>query len=119
MRKVLGILALAVICCAFSLSAEPIQQFDAMLVDQLNALDPGAVDTWNHANAARAAGQHDVAAGLYADVFKRVPKFVHALRRQAGEELQLGKRDVALQHAHDAVFIERSAENLAMLGAAL
>ena len=121
MRKLLGILAIAVavIFSASSGSAETLEQFDAKLADELNALDPGAIDIWNHANAARAAGQHDLAAGLYADVFKRVPMFVHALRREAGEELQLGKRELALQHAHDAVFIARSAENLGMLAEAL
>src|SRR5712691_9436357 len=116
MRKVLGTL-LAVV--ALSLSAETLQQFDAKLVDELTALDPGAVDIWNHANTARAAGQHEAAAKLYADVYQRVPKFVHALRRQAGEEIYIGRRDLALTHSREAVKIERSAENLARLAEAL
>jgi Zn-dependent protease with chaperone function len=116
MRKVLGTLLAFV---ALSLSAETLEQFDAKLLDELTALDPGAVDIWNHANAARAAEQHEVAVKLYADVYQRVPKFVHALRRQAGEELALGQRDLALQHSREAVEIERSAENLARLAESL
>ena len=119
MRKVLGFVALLVLGGCLSVSAETLQQFDAKLIDELTQRDAGAVDTWNHANAARVAGQHETAAALYAEVFQRVPKFDHALRRQAGEELQMGQRDLALRHARQALTIDYSAENLGMVGEAL
>lgn len=120
MRNALALLAVIIlVCTAVSGSAETLTDFDAKLLQQLTALDPGAVGSWQHANAARAAEQHQVAVELYAAVYQRVPAFVHALRRQASEELRLGNRDLALKHAREAVAIDRSAENLAMLGEAL
>ncbi|MGZ8832681.1 MAG: M48 family metalloprotease [Thermoanaerobaculia bacterium] len=120
MRNALALLAVIILgCTAVSGSAETLTDFDAKLLGQLTALDPGAVGSWQHANAARAAERHQIAVELYAAVYQRVPAFVHALRRQAGEELRLGNRALALKHAREAVAIDRSAENLAMLGEAL
>jgi Zn-dependent protease with chaperone function len=120
MRNALALFAgVILVCTAVSGSAETLTDFDAKLLQQLTALDRGAAESWQHANAARAAEQHQVAVELYADVVQRVPAFVHALRRQAGEELRLGNRPLALKHAREAVAIDRSAENLAMLGEAL
>ena len=120
MRNALALLAgVILVSTAVSGSAEPLTDFDAKLLQQLTALDSGAVESWQHANAARAAEQHQVAVELYAAVYQRVPAFLHALRRQAGEELRLGNRALALKHAREAVAIDRSAENLAMLGEAL
>ncbi|HSP17534.1 MAG TPA: M48 family metalloprotease [Thermoanaerobaculia bacterium] len=117
MRKVLG--TLVALCAALSLSAETIQEFDAKLEQQLKASDPALVETWHAANLAREAGKHEEALRLYADVHQRVPQFDHALRRQAGEEIILGRRDLAIQHARQALGIDRSAENLATVAAAL
>ncbi|HSP36035.1 MAG TPA: M48 family metallopeptidase, partial [Thermoanaerobaculia bacterium] len=68
---------------------------------------------------ARAAQKHDEAARLYAEVAAQVPQFDHALRRQAAEEMFLGRKELAITHAKQALSIDRSAENLATLAAAL
>src|SRR5262249_18739878 len=47
------------------------------------------------------------------------PRFVHALRRQAGEELALGHRKKAIELGRAAVAAEASAENLTGLALAL
>src|SRR5205814_3031601 len=60
-------------------------------------------------------GFHSVAATLYAQVYQRAPKFIHALRRQANEEAEMGQRGLALTHLRAAVAAERSSENLAAL----
>ena len=111
--------AFAVAMCTVSLSAETLKQFDARVEKQLEAADRTAVPAWREANTARENGQHEQAARLYAGVYARVPSFIHALRRQGGEELAMGRRDLALQHLRDAVTITRSADNLAALAAAL
>lgn len=119
MRKVLGTLLAVALCTAISLSAETYKEFDTRIEKQLTELDPAAVETWRAANLAREAGKHDEALRLYADVFQRVPQFDHALRRQAGEEIILDRRDAAIAHARQALNLDRSAENLATLAAAL
>ena len=119
MRRLATAVIAVFVCIAVSLSAETLKQFDVRVEQQLTALDPGAVETWRAANTAREADKHDEAARLYAIVFARVPSFVHALRRQAGEELEIGRRDLALQHGRQALELDRSPENLAMLAAAL
>lgn len=119
MRRLMTAVIAAVVCSTVSLSGESLKKFDARLEQQLNALDPGAVAAWRAANDARQQQKHDDAARLYAEVFARVPSFVHALRRQAGEELELGRRDLALQHGRAALEMDGSAENMAMLAAAL
>ena len=105
------------LCLSFSTFAETLDEFDARIEKQLT--DNSVLMRWKEANAARAAEKHEDAAALYADVFRRAPSFVHALRRQAMEELQLGKRDLALTHMREAVRLERSAENLSALAAVL
>src|SRR2546428_12144958 len=95
------------------LAAETLEQFDKKLETELRAMDPAAVAIWLNANAARAANRHQEAVRLYAEVYKRVPTFVHALRRQAGEEMELGQRVQAYEHARQALAQDRSAENLA------
>ena len=111
--------AIAAVCITVSLSAESLEQFDARVTKELAALDAGSVEQWNAANTAREQLKHEEAARLYANVFARVPSFVHALRREAGEELETGRRDLALQHGRQAVAMTRSGENLAMLASAL
>ena len=110
MRKLCLVIALVV---ALPLAAETLDQFDKKLEQQLQALDPGAVAVWLDANRARATNHHADAVRLYAAVYRRVPEFVHALRRQAGEELELGQRVQANEHARQAMAADRSSENLA------
>lgn len=108
-----------VLCLSLSALATSSEEFDARLDRELQALDPSAVVSWRKANEARAAANHAEAIRLYAEVFGRVPQFVHALRRQAGEELESGNRTAALEHARQAVAMEESAENMAFLAHAL
>jgi Zn-dependent protease with chaperone function len=113
---------LFVLLLLFSTSAvfaAEIDDFDRKVTAELTALDAGAVPAWTQANAAREADQHEQAVALYASVVARVPSFSHALRRQAGEELELGRRDIALTHAREALALARSPENLSLLSAAL
>jgi Zn-dependent protease with chaperone function len=119
MRRLMTAVISAAVCFTVSLSAESLKHFDVRVEQQLHALDPRAVPVWRAANEARAQQKHEDAARLYAQVFSRVPSFVHALRRQAGEELEMGRRDLALQHGRTALDMERSSENMAMLAAAL
>jgi len=118
-RLMTAVIAAAVCCTTVSLSAETLQQFDARVEKQLEAASPSAVPVWRAANAAREADKHAEAAQLYADVYARVPSFVHALRRQAAEETAQGRRDLALPHIRRAVELDRTAENLAMLASVL
>jgi Zn-dependent protease with chaperone function len=104
---------------AATMTAETLKEFDRKIEQQLRSLDAGAVEMWTKANAARDAENHEEAAKLYAAVYQRVPAFVHALRRQAGEEAELGYRDRSIEHARAAVAAERSSENVAMLALAL
>jgi len=115
MRSLVAVLLLSL---SFSLFAEPIEQFDAKLDAEL-ANHPTILAVWKQANAARAAGRHEEAIALYAQVAQRMPSFDHALRRQAGEELQLKQRDAALLHARQALTIQHSTYNLSMLAIAL
>jgi hypothetical protein len=104
---------------AATMTAETLKEFDRKIEQQLRSLDAGAVEMWTKANAARDAENHEEAAMLYAAVYQRVPAFVHALRRQAGEEAELGYRERSIEHARAAVAVERSSENVAMLALAL
>src|SRR5688572_13169960 len=104
---------------AATLTAETLKEFDRKLEQELGAFNPSVLETWRKANALRETEDHEAAAALYAEVFKQAPSFVHALRRQAGEEMELGYRDLSLQHAREAVALERTSQNLAMLAASL
>ena len=94
-------------------------EFEERITAELGARTPAAADAFVEANAARLAGDHARALSLYAQVYEADPAFVHALRRQCGEEAALGRRDDALEHCRAAVAQEASAENLCMLSGAL
>jgi Zn-dependent protease with chaperone function len=115
MRKLALCFAVAVLSVT-SLAAESIDAFDVRVVNELRAADPGAVEIWTRANAARDAGKAEEAVRLYAEVLARVPSFDHALRRMAFVEGALGRRADALAHAREALALSRSAENLGTLG---
>lgn len=120
MRRLIALFVLLLLFSTSALfAASELEDFDRRITEQLAALDPGAVGPWNEANAARAADKHEEAVKLYAAVAARVPSFSHAVRRQAGVELELDRRPDALAHARAALAIERSAENLALLGQVL
>ena len=119
MRALRLLCSLFILFAAVTISAETLEQFDRRIESELRTLDRGAVELWHKANGAREAEDHEQAAKLYAQVYQRVPSFVHALRRQAGEEAELGYRGLALEHARAAVAAERSGENVAMLAAVL
>jgi Zn-dependent protease with chaperone function len=119
MRSIVVFLLLCVLVFCGVAAAETLQEFDLRIEKELAALDAGAVPLWQQANTLRSEEKHDEAAKAYAAVFARVPSFVHALRRQAGEELELGARAQALDHLRQAVSLERSAENLSALAAGL
>lgn len=108
-----------VFAVSLSAVADSYAEFDARIERELQALDPGAVALWRQANGAREANRHADAIRLYAEVFRREPRFVHALRRQAGVELVAGDRTLALTHARQALELERSAENLTLLALVL
>jgi len=99
--------------------ATSLQDFDAKLETELRARDAGALAIWQQANAARDAGKHDEAIRLYREVYARVPGFSHALRRIAGEQIELRDREGAVKSSREAVAQERSPQNLSMLAEAL
>lgn len=95
------------------------KDFEARITAELEASSPEAARLFRQANEAREKGDHATAAGLYAEVYDRVPSFVHALRRQCNEELLLGRREMAIALCRNAVRQEESADNLAALARAL
>ena len=107
------------LCLAASLPASTLEEFDAKLEKELEAIDAEALDLWREANEARNAERHADAIRLYAAVFERVPQFDHALRRQAGVELAAGDRTTALAHGRQALELKKSSENLAFVAQAL
>jgi Zn-dependent protease with chaperone function len=111
--------AVALLLSAVSLAAETSNQFDARIEQELRALDPGAVATWRDANAARDANRHAEALELYGGVYSRVPAFVHALRRMAGEQFALGDHALAVKNLRGALAQQRSPENLLSLASFL
>jgi Zn-dependent protease with chaperone function len=111
-------LALASRSIAGSFSRER-TQFDRRIAAELQAADPEAAATFARANEAGDRGDHRAAADLYEQVRRRVPRFVHALRRQAGEELALGHRAQAISLAREAMRAQLSPENKMMLAVAL
>ena len=114
MRKQLAVL-FVVLISSLPLSAETLAEFDARLGRELGAKDFNALMLWQQANAARDASNHHEASRLYAQVYARVPSFVHALRRQASEESDAGYRDLAIEHGREAVQLDRSPKNMATL----
>jgi Zn-dependent protease with chaperone function len=94
-------------------------QFNAAIHRQLLAIDPAAEALFRQADDARLRGDHRAAADLYGRVVQRVPRFDHAMRRQALEELQLGNRRIALSLLDKAAGLDPSAENLSMHAMAL
>jgi Zn-dependent protease with chaperone function len=118
-----GLLALASLglLAASSPSAglPSLEAFNRQATAELARRNPAAVPVWIEANRTRDREQHETAARLYATVSSMAPGFTHALRRQAGEEQELGHRDRAVVLARRAVAGEASPENLAALATIL
>jgi Zn-dependent protease with chaperone function len=109
LRALTAVVALFITFAAFG------DDFDKKIESDLQKLNPSAVATWDRANALRAAAKHAEALALYAQVYQTTPQFVHALRRQAGEEYTLGRKEDALEHLRRAVAEDRSPQNLITL----
>ncbi len=93
--------------------------FEAAVLAELEGQSPEAAKLFEQANAARAKNDHAVASALYAQAASLVPASPHPLRRQAMEELSLGKRPEALRLARQALALEESPENMDALASAL
>ena len=121
MRKLIALFVLVLLFSAVAAFADAsdLETFDRKVLRELQVLAPDAVPIWNAANAARDAGRSEEAVAQYAEVFKRAPSFSHALRRQAGMELRLGRIEDARAHARQTLTVDRSSENLALLAQAL
>jgi tetratricopeptide (TPR) repeat protein len=111
--------AIALLLTGAGGSGETWQQAAKNLRPQLAALDPSALDVWDRAAAAVEGGDHERAADLFAELYRRVPKYIQALRLQAEQELLAGRFDLARRHAGEAVSLERSSDNLATLAMAV
>lgn len=93
---------------------EKSEEFDARILRELDS-NPEAAALFQQANKERLREEHKRASDLYRQVYELAPGFVHALRRQAFEELALGNRDRARDLGREAVAREASAENLSAL----
>ena len=95
------------------------EAFDRQLETELGALDATLVPTWKEANQARESGASERARDLYAEVARKAPTFVPALRRQGGMEARLGHKDEAVRLLRQAVEADPSAPNLSSLAQSL
>ena len=98
---------------------DPSDQFEKKITSELAAENPEAADLFSRANQARMNGDHKNASELYGRVRKMVPSFVHAVRRQGYEELELGNRERAISLCREAVAAVESPENFSALALAL
>ncbi|MBI1851760.1 MAG: M48 family metalloprotease [Planctomycetes bacterium] len=95
-----------------SADAPPPDEFTQKITAELESKSPEAAVLFRQANEAREREDHVAAAKLYGQVRTLVPTFDHAVRRQAGEILAMGNREMAIQLGRQAVTMDRSAENL-------
>jgi Zn-dependent protease with chaperone function len=97
------------------------EEFERRITAELAAQNPEAAAMFKQANEARrnAAPDHALASSLYHRVYELVPSFVHALRREASEELALKHDAKALALAREAVDKAKTPENEAFLALAL
>jgi Zn-dependent protease with chaperone function len=100
-------------------STQAYDEFNDGIHRELLAIDPDAEASLRAADDARSREDHRAAADLYARTLEKVPTFVHALRRQAFEEMELGDRPKAFGLFRQAIALDRSADNLAAFAAAL
>jgi hypothetical protein len=99
--------------------ADASDDFERKLVDELRAIDPGAVELFVQANQARQRDDRATAARLYGEVFARAPGFIHAERRQCGELIAIGQYGEGLALCRAAAKADPSGPNLGALAQAL
>jgi Zn-dependent protease with chaperone function len=104
---------------AASPASKTLQAYDQQITARLVGDNPEAASVFAEANEARDAQDHPKAAALYARVYSMAPDFVHALRREAGEELAMGHRKKAIDLGRAALAAERSSDNMVALALAL
>src|SRR2546422_252072 len=113
-RTVPGFILPAVVVAALfgsvrpATASESVQEFDRRITAELEAIDPEAARLFKQANAEREKGRHAEAASVYSQVFSKAPSFVHALRRECGEEQTLGHRPRAIALCRQAVSRDES-----------
>lgn len=95
------------------------READIRLTAQLEKVDPEVAELFRQANAARDREDHAEASALYGQLYDMVPAFVPALRRQCGEEMMLGHREMGVALCRNAVRQQESASNLAALARTL
>jgi Zn-dependent protease with chaperone function len=115
------ILAAALAAVAFpeSAIAETGEEFDRRIITELRARDAAAADTFELANRAREAGNHQESAALFARVRERVPDNSHAWRREGYELLALDLKGSAIERMRMAMQLDPSAWNMLGLAYAL
>jgi len=88
---------------------------EQVICDQLAAVAPGSVGTFQRATVAMDKHDYQQAAQLFREVVKQAPAFSPALRRLGFSLAGLGQTDDAIALGESAVKIERSPENLISL----
>lgn len=88
---------------------------EQVICDQLAAVAPGSVETFQRATVAMDKHDYQQAAQLFREVVKQAPGFSPALRRLGFSLAGLGQTDDAIALGESAVKIERSPENLISL----
>src|ERR1700753_2619498 len=101
--------------CGTALAGPADDAFEKKIEAELGAIDPGAVEVFQRANAAREREDHDAAEKLYAEVSARAPSFIHAERRRCGQLADLGRRAEAIALCRDAVAKDPSGPNYGAL----
>jgi Zn-dependent protease with chaperone function len=109
---------LAVPVCAAQNTGRDMQK-EAVIVAELEAIAPEAVNDFVAATQALDAGDWGTASELFTRVIDTVSDFDHALRRSGGALVQFGQYDEGIQLQERAVAIRRSPENLISLAYSL
>jgi hypothetical protein len=101
-------------------AADPtMDAFERSITEELRAIDAEAVSPFVEGNAARERNHHATSAHLFAEVFARVPAFIHAERRLCFELVVVGRCDEGIAHCRHAISVEPNAYNLTVLANAL
>jgi Zn-dependent protease with chaperone function len=99
--------------------AETGEEFDRRIIAELRAQDPAAADTFELANRAREAGNHQESAALFARVRDRLPENSNAWRREGYELLALDRKRDGIERMRRAMQLDASEWNMLGLAHAL